>query len=194
MENGLIRTHSTQCAPPLKYHTRKLQVTGPSSTEASAMGGDHRKRKRQWLQSQAQGCCEKNQLFKGTTQPLFPTASGSQHLRRGRCRTVRARCGPFPVFPGILPPPLAHARPRSQKSGQNGGSTPTPCLDKVVHAQGGGGTQWRGPQQTTLAGVPKCLWMVTKGLWVISGVSFCLAGLFLLLPGGSNGFHTSNCP
>ena len=55
-------------------------------------------------------------------------------------------------------------------------------------------TQWRGPQQTTLAGVPKCLWMVTKGLWVISSVSFCLAGLFLLLPGGSNGFHTSKCP
>ena len=55
-------------------------------------------------------------------------------------------------------------------------------------------TQWRGPQQTALAGVPKCLWMVSKGLWVISGVSFCLAGLFLLLPGGSNGFHMSKCP
>ena len=53
-------------------------------------------------------------------------------------------------------------------------------------------TQWRGPQQTTLAGVPKCLWMVAKGLWVISGVSFCLAGL--LLSGGSNGFHMSKCP
>ena len=38
-------------------------------------------------------------------------------------------------------------------------------------------TQWRGPQQTTLAGVPKCLWMVTKGLWVISGVS-ALQGFF----------------
>ena len=25
------------------------------------------------------------------------------------------------------PPPLAQARPRSHKSGQNGGSTPTPC-------------------------------------------------------------------
>ena len=55
-------------------------------------------------------------------------------------------------------------------------------------------TQWRGPQQTTLAGVPKCLWMVTKGLGVISGVSFYLAGLFLLHPGGSNGFHMSKCP
>ena len=33
-----------------------------------------------------------------------------------------------------VPPPLAQARPRSQKSGQNGGSTPTPCLDKAVHA------------------------------------------------------------
>ena len=32
------------------------------------------------------------------------------------------------------PPPLAQARPRSQKSGENGGSTPTPCLDKAVHA------------------------------------------------------------
>ena len=33
------------------------------------------------------------------------------------------------------PPPLAQARPRSQKSGQNGGSTPTPCLDKAVHVR-----------------------------------------------------------
>ena len=33
------------------------------------------------------------------------------------------------------PPPLAQARPRSQQSGQNGGSTPTPCLDKAVHAR-----------------------------------------------------------
>ena len=32
------------------------------------------------------------------------------------------------------PPPLAQARPRSKKSGQNGGSTPTLCLDKAVHA------------------------------------------------------------
>ena len=36
---------------------------------------------------------------------------------------------------GHYPPPLAQARPRSQKSGQNGGSTPTPCLDKAVHAR-----------------------------------------------------------
>ena len=36
---------------------------------------------------------------------------------------------------GLYPPPLAQARPRSQKSGQNGGSTPTPCLDKAVHAR-----------------------------------------------------------
>ena len=55
-------------------------------------------------------------------------------------------------------------------------------------------TQWRGPQQTTLAGAPICLWMVTKGLWVICGVSFCFAGLFLLLPSGSNGVHTPKCP
>ena len=34
-----------------------------------------------------------------------------------------------------IPPPLAQARPQSQKSGQNGGSTPTPCLDKAVHAR-----------------------------------------------------------
>jgi hypothetical protein len=33
------------------------------------------------------------------------------------------------------PPPLAQARPRSPKSGQNGGSTPNPCLDKAVHAR-----------------------------------------------------------
>ena len=35
----------------------------------------------------------------------------------------------------VPPPPLAQARPRSQKSGQNGGSTPDPCLDKAVHAR-----------------------------------------------------------
>ena len=35
----------------------------------------------------------------------------------------------------VPPLPLAQARPRSQKSGQNGGSTPTPCLDKAVHAR-----------------------------------------------------------
>ena len=40
------------------------------------------------------------------------------------------------VLPGVhTPPPLAQAWPRSQKSGQNGGSTPTPRLDKAVHAR-----------------------------------------------------------
>ena len=34
----------------------------------------------------------------------------------------------------LYPPPLAQARPRSQKSRQNDGSRPTPCLDKAVHA------------------------------------------------------------
>ena len=33
------------------------------------------------------------------------------------------------------PPPLAQAWPWSQQSGQNGGSTPNPCLDKAVHAR-----------------------------------------------------------
>ena len=32
------------------------------------------------------------------------------------------------------PLPLAQPRPQSQKSGQNGGSTPTACLDKAVPA------------------------------------------------------------
>ena len=39
------------------------------------------------------------------------------------------------VVPHFVALPLAQARPRSQKSGQNGGSTPTPCLDKAVHAR-----------------------------------------------------------
>ena len=39
------------------------------------------------------------------------------------------------VFSTRTPPPLAQARPRSQQSGQNGSSTPTPCLDKAVHAR-----------------------------------------------------------
>ena len=37
-----------------------------------------------------------------------------------------------PTYP---PPPLRKARPRSQKSGQNGGSMPTPRLGKAVHAR-----------------------------------------------------------
>ena len=41
----------------------------------------------------------------------------------------------LPVPTSLPPPPLAQARPRSQKSGQNGGSTPTLCLDKAVHAR-----------------------------------------------------------
>ena len=41
----------------------------------------------------------------------------------------------YPVASNVPPPPLAQARPRSQKSGQNGGSTPTLCLDKAVHAR-----------------------------------------------------------
>ena len=31
-------------------------------------------------------------------------------------------------------------------------------------------TQCRGPPRTTLAGVPKCLWMVARGLWMIPRV------------------------
>ena len=34
-----------------------------------------------------------------------------------------------------VPPPPAQARPRSQKSSQNGGSMPILCLDKAVHAR-----------------------------------------------------------
>ena len=45
-------------------------------------------------------------------------------------------------------------------------------------------TRQSGPRQTTLAGAPQCLWMVARGLWMIPGVSFCLAGGFLLLPDG----------
>ena len=37
--------------------------------------------------------------------------------------------------PKFTPPPLAQARPQSQKSGQNAGSTPTLCLDKAMHAR-----------------------------------------------------------
>ena len=39
-------------------------------------------------------------------------------------------------------------------------------------------------RKTTLAGVPKWLWMVARGLLMILGVSFCVAGFFQLLPGG----------
>ena len=36
-------------------------------------------------------------------------------------------------------PPFWTTKTAVPKFPQNGGSTPTPCLDKAVHAQGGGG-------------------------------------------------------
>ena len=64
----------------------------------------------------------------------------NSHLADRRRR--RPTCKPYytqPSFKSLLgkvpPLPLTQARPRSQKSGQNGGSTPTPCLDKAVHAR-----------------------------------------------------------
>ena len=69
-------------------------------------------------------------------------------LRGGHCmvagsawppQVIRWRdplCTPPPMWGCVVTPlPLAQARSRSQKSGQNGGSTPTPCLDKAVHAR-----------------------------------------------------------
>jgi hypothetical protein len=50
-----------------------------------------------------------------------------------------------------VPPPLAQARPRSQKSGQNGGSTPTLCLDKTVHAHNTRDSKGVGSPQVGMA-------------------------------------------
>ena len=75
-----------------------------------------------------------------------------QRAAAGTCRTKALPWGPGSTGAGLVrhrrpwvgllsqswrakPTPLAQARPRSQKSGQNGGSTPTPCLDKAVHAR-----------------------------------------------------------
>ena len=50
-----------------------------------------------------------------------------------------------PLFPSTNAlqtpnPPFWTTKTTVPKFPQNGGSTPTPCLDKAVHAQGGGGT------------------------------------------------------
>ena len=49
-----------------------------------------------------------------------------------------------PLFPCTIAvqtpnPPFCAIKTAVPKFPQNGGSTPTPCLDKAVHAQGGGG-------------------------------------------------------
>ena len=59
-------------------------------------------------------------------------------LRDGGNKVPGPTAQPMWSIHGQIPvttPPLAQARPRSQKSGQNGSSTPTPCLDKAVHAR-----------------------------------------------------------
>ena len=66
----------------------------------------------------------------GVLQPCYSSA-----LWRSCQGSFDARGkGVVPVCELYPPPPLAQARPRSQKSGQNGGSTPTRRLDKAVHA------------------------------------------------------------
>ena len=66
--------------------------------------------------------------------PLYATPSpitnpSLAHLGNG--------CPHCPVDSDLpRPPPLAQARPRSQKTRQNSGSTPTPCLNKAVLACG----------------------------------------------------------
>ena len=63
----------------------------------------------------------------------------SKHQKDKSNSSVADRPGLEPAFCGVcvwgVPPPLAQGRPRSQKSGQNGGSTSTPSLDKAVHAR-----------------------------------------------------------
>ena len=61
---------------------------------------------------------------------MQPSAHCLQHVE-GTRKMRSVNVGAMPLYP----PPLAQARPQSQKSGQNGGSTPTPCLDKAVHAR-----------------------------------------------------------
>ena len=59
---------------------------------------------------------------------------GTASIHRSLVSKGRQHCTGMWLGLRGTPPPLAQARPRSQKSGQNGGSTPTPCLDKAVHA------------------------------------------------------------
>ena len=63
------------------------------------------------------------------TQAQEVTKGVAEEALRGACelRPPTSIC--------VLPrPPPAQARPRSQKTRQNSGSTPTPCLDKTVPA------------------------------------------------------------
>ena len=61
--------------------------------------------------------------------------SQKNNAQRGSCAETSPCLREMRGNKRTYPPPLAQARPRSQKSGQNGGSTPTPCLDKAVHVR-----------------------------------------------------------
>ena len=56
-------------------------------------------------------------------------------------------------------------------------------------------TRGRGPLQTTLAGVPKCLWVVARGLWMIPRVyrnfARCTRGEYNSLRSNDT---TTSCP
>ena len=117
---------------------------------------------------------------------------GMPTVRSEPCCTFPTPCQPPPsrleaTLPGIewdlpLILPLNDSPTRSHL--QNEGVVAWCTHSAAPSDVSGDFTRRRGPLQTTMAGVPKCLWMVARGFWMIPGFSFCLAGGFLLLPGG----------
>ena len=60
---------------------------------------------------------------------------GMQSKQTAQCQGARTQLWSGQQDTNVPRPTLAQARPQSQKSRQNSGSTPTPCLDKPVLAR-----------------------------------------------------------
>ena len=94
---------------------RVTHVTAMPGITLFAMDENHIRTSSMGLQCVVQCYYEQNAPSQ-TTEPLFPCTNALQTPN----------------------PPFWTTRTAVPKFPQNGGSTPTPCLDKAVHAQGGG--------------------------------------------------------
>ena len=97
------------------------------------MAENHIRTNSMGLQCVVQCCYEHHALSQTRLSPSFPVQTLYKH-------------------------PILHSGPqkqRSQKFPQNSGSTPTPCLDKAVHAQMGGGGGLARNKVLAQAGVGK---------------------------------------
>ena len=95
---------------------RVTHVTARPGITLLAMAENHIRTSSMGFRCVVQCCYEQNAIT-DMDEPLFPCTNALQTPNPPFWTTKTA----VPKFP------------------QNGGSTPTPCLDKAVHAQGGGG-------------------------------------------------------